>query len=102
MVILAPLRALWSATHVGGVARTARDVLNELRWRGGFDLSQAEVWIADRTRPEGGRVLSGADIVDLGRKYFSTATAVIPFYKVLRIVYEGRILFERKSASQDS
>ncbi len=75
--------------------RTARDVLNELRWRTGRDLGRATLWIADRTRPEGGRVLSGAEIVELGHRYFTTRRATIPFYKVLRIEYEGRVLFQR-------
>ncbi len=75
--------------------RTARDVLNELRWRPGRDLTLAQIWIADRTTPEGGRVLSGAEIMGLGHRYFTTSRATIPFYKVLRIEYEGRILFKR-------
>ncbi len=81
--------------------RTAREVLNELRWRQGYDLARAEIWIADR-RAAGGRVLSGADIVELGHRYFVTARATIPFYKVLRIVYDGRILFERRTEPQPS
>lgn len=75
--------------------RTAREVLNELRWRRGFDLSRAEIWVADRTGPEGGRILSGAEIVDLGHRYFSTVRATIPYYKILRITYGGKTLFER-------
>lgn len=82
------------------VPRTAREVLNELRWRPGYDLTRAEIWIADRRRPEGARVLSGADIVELGHRYFTTARATIPFYKVLRVVCDGRVLFERRSVPQ--
>lgn len=78
------------------MARTAREVLNGLKWRKGFDLASAEIWVMDRTRPEGGRVLSGAEIVSLGRKYFSTATATIPYYKIVRILYRGEVLFERR------
>ncbi len=76
--------------------RTAREVLNELKWRRGRDLSQAEIWIADRTTPEGGRVLSGAEIQELGHRYFQTARATIPFYKIVKITYGGRVLFERR------
>ncbi len=82
------------------MARTARDTLNELKWRGSYDFTRAKVWVADRTRPEGGRVLSGAEIVDLGHRYFTTARATIPFYTVLRIEYEGRILYERPAGPQ--
>ena len=82
--------------------RTAREVLNELRWRRGFDLAHATLWVADRTSPGGGRALSGADVVELRHRYLVTARATIPFYKVLRIEYEGRVLFERNDVPQDS
>ncbi len=82
------------------VARTAREVLNELRWRPGYDLTRAEIWVADRRRPEGGRILSGADVLEIGHRYFVTTRATIPFYKVLRIRYAGRLLFERRSEPQ--
>lgn len=75
--------------------RTAREILNELRWRPGRDLGRAEIWVADRTRPEGGRVLSGAEIRDLGHRYFSTAHATIPYHKIVKIVYRGSVIFER-------
>ena len=78
------------------MARTARDTLNELKWHGGYDLYRAEIWIADRMRPEGTRILSGAEIVDLGHRYFTTAHATIQFYKILRISYGGRVLFARR------
>lgn len=81
------------------VGRTAREVLNELKWRKGYDLSRAEIWVADRTRPEGGRVLSGAEIVQLGHRYFMTAWATVPFYKIVKITYEDRVLFERPESS---
>ena len=75
--------------------RTARDVLNELRWREGKDLKRTEIWYADRVKPEGYRVMSGGDITELGRGYFSTADSMLPYYKILRIVYDGVIIFER-------
>lgn len=81
--------------HARPVARTARETLNELKWRKGFDLACAEIWIADRARPEGGRVLSGAEIVSLGHRYFTTTRATIPYYKILKITYGDRVLLER-------
>jgi len=75
--------------------RTARDVLNELRWRKGRSIKRAEIWVADRTSPEGGRVLSGAEITELGHRYFSTVRATIPFYKIVKITCGGEVLFER-------
>jgi len=79
------------------MVRTAREVLLELKWREGLDLGRAVVQIVDRNRSEGSRVLPGSEITSLGRRYFSTAAATIPFYKILRITYAGDVLFERRS-----
>jgi len=73
---------------------TAREVLNELRWREGRVLAKAEVWVRGRTGRDV-KAVGGDEITDLGRRYFSTATATIPYYKIVRIVYEGEVVFER-------
>ncbi len=74
---------------------TAREVLNALRWRGDRDLRDARIECADRSRREGGRIIEGSAIVDLERRYFTTARTRLPYYKVLRITYGDEVLFER-------
>ncbi len=74
---------------------TAREVLNELRWRKGNRLADAMLWYRDRVRPEGHRLIRGSEIVDLERRYFSTATGRLPYYKVERIEVAGEVVFER-------
>ena len=96
--ISAPRKGLAGVAHALPVTRTARETLNELKWRRGLDLARAEIGIADRTRPGGGRVLSGAEIVSLGHRYFTTARATIPFYKILKITYGEKVLFERRGS----
>ena len=75
--------------------RTARDVLNELRWREPRRLSDAVLWYVDRARPEGYRLIRGSEIVDLERRYFTTAGARLPYYKIVRIACAGEVLFIR-------
>jgi uncharacterized protein (UPF0248 family) len=74
---------------------TARDVLNELKWREGRSLATAEIWFADRMRPEGYRIIEGDEITGLGRGYFSLGDSMLPYYKILRIVCEGEVVFDR-------
>jgi len=81
------------------MAKTARETLLELRWRPGRDLSRAEIWVLDRSQPGGGRVLSGAEVLSIGRRYLSTATAMIPLYKVVKIVVDGKAVFVRKPST---
>ena len=75
--------------------RTARETLNELRWRGENRLPQAILWYRDRARPEGRRVVRGSEIVGLGRRYFETAVGRLPYYKIERIEVGGTVVFER-------
>ncbi len=75
--------------------KTARDVLNELRWRGANRLPEAVLWYRDRTRPEGHRLMRGAEIVELERRYFATAAGRLPYYKIERIEVAGEVVFER-------
>jgi len=77
--------------------KTAREALNELRWRGRSRLGNAILWYLDRTRPEGYRLIRGSEIVALERRYFETAETRLPYYKVVRIECEGRVVFERQS-----
>jgi len=41
------------------------------------------------------KAVRGEEITELGRRYFSTATAMIPYYKVVRVEYAGDVLFMR-------
>ncbi|HYM39600.1 MAG TPA: RNA repair domain-containing protein [Thermoplasmata archaeon] len=78
------------------MAPTAREVLNELRWRSPDRLGEAVLWYRDRMRPEGARVIRGSDIVDLERRYFTTASeGRLPYYKIERIEVAGRAIFVR-------
>ena len=80
--------------------RTARDVLNELRWRKPPRLELAVLFYRDRLRPEGIREIRGTEILTLERRYFSTATGRLPYYKIERIECDGQTLYERRARSR--
>lgn len=79
-----------------GAVRTAREVLNELRWRGEDRLADAILWYLDRARPEGYRLIHGSEIVSLERRYFTTRGGRLPYYKIRRIERRGEVVFERQ------
>ena len=74
---------------------TAREILNEFRWREPSRLSDAVLWYRDRTRPDGHRRIRGSEIVALERRYFTTAKGRLPYYKIERIEISGTVVFER-------
>jgi uncharacterized protein (UPF0248 family) len=69
--------------------------MNELRWREPSRLVEALIIYRDRTRSEGFRTIRGAEIIELERRYFTTAGGRLPYYKVERIEQAGQIRFER-------
>jgi len=79
------------------VARTAREILNELRWRSPPALADAILWYRDRARPEGYRTIRGDQIIDLERRYFTTADSRLPYYKIERVECAGALLFDRSA-----
>jgi len=78
------------------VRRTAREILNELRWRQPNRLVDVNVFYRDRTRPERYRLIRGSQIVELERRYFTTSTARLPYYKIEKIELAGETLFKRE------
>ncbi|MFW6121340.1 MAG: DUF504 domain-containing protein [Petrotogales bacterium] len=70
-----------------------RDILNEIKWT--KDLGKAEIWYIHRGAPNDTKIISGQDIVNIGKSFFDTATASIPYHRVFKIIYEGEIVFER-------
>ncbi len=72
-----------------------RDVLNELKWKQGFDLGKADVWYIHRGAPNDTKIISGKDIVALEKSFMRTTEAMIPYHRIFKIVYDQKIIFER-------
>ena len=72
-----------------------RDILNELKWKQGFDLGKAEIWYIHRGAPNDTKIMLGKDIVNLGKTFMETTEAMIPYHRVFRIVYDRKVIFER-------
>ncbi len=75
--------------------KAVRDTLNKLKWCKGFDIKKAEIWYRHRGVPGDVKVLSGKDIVSIGKTFMETKTSIIPYHRVLKITYRGKILFDR-------
>ncbi len=72
-----------------------RQVLNRLRWTEGESLDDAVIWYIHRGAPEDVLRITGRDIKGLGRGFFDTEEATIPYHRILRIDSKGRTLFEK-------
>jgi len=72
-----------------------RDILNELKWKQGFDLGKAEIWYIHRGAPNDTKIMLGKDIVALEKSFMRTTEAMIPYHRVFKIVYDEKVIFER-------
>ncbi len=75
------------------IKNNLKNILNEMKWT--KDLEKAEIWYVHRGAPNDTKILSGKDIVTIGKSFFDTANASIPYHRIFKIVYEGKIVFER-------
>ncbi len=74
-----------------------RKTLNEYKWRKDRDFKKIEVIYVDRLNPRGYSVIQGEEIMDMGDKFIFTKNGMIPYHRVLRILYDGKIVWERIS-----
>ena len=72
-----------------------REILNELKWRQDSDLEKAEIWYVHRGARNDAKIISGKEIVALGKSFMQTTTAMIPYHRIFKIIYAGEVIFKR-------
>ena len=77
-----------------------KKTLNEYKWRKDKDFSKIEVHYIDRLNPRGYAILRGDDIVDLGDKFIFTRNGMIPYHRVTKILYDGKVVWCRNTRTQ--
>ncbi len=77
-----------------------REVLNRLKWTVGESLDDATIWYVHRGAPGDQMSISGSRIESLDKSFFETDEAVIPYHRILRIEYRGKIIFDRLKESR--
>ena len=77
------------------VKNNPRNILNELKWKEGFNLDKAEIWYVHRGAINDTKIISGEEIAKLGRSFIETKSAMIPYHRVFKIIYNGEVIFNR-------
>ncbi len=72
-----------------------RKTLNKYKWSPNINFSLIEVHYVDRLSPRGYSIIHGDDIVELGTMFIFTKNGMIPYHRVIRILYDGKVVFER-------
>ena len=77
-----------------------REVLNRLKWTEGFSLDDAIIWYIHRGAPKDMMRITGDKITNLGRGFFDTNEATIPYHRILRIDHRGKTLFHKDARAK--
>jgi len=70
-----------------------RDVLNKIKWT--KDLKRVTIWYVHRGAPHNMKMISGDEIMRIGRSFLETTTATIPYHRIIKILYGAEIVFNR-------
>ena len=78
-------------------SKHSRDILNELKWKE-MDMSECSIQYVHRGVPGDTKTVSGKDIIDIGRSFFTLyPDTMIPYHRILTIKYKGTILYMKKA-----
>ena len=75
--------------------RGPRSLLNCIWWDSRYDFSLVEVFYSHRGAPGDMRSVWGKDMKVLGKSFMETSRGMIPYHRILKIVYKGRVLFDK-------
>lgn len=73
-----------------------RDILNELKWHHKKALAESYICYIHRGASNDTKIISGEDIQKIGRSFMYTKHGAIPFHRILKIIHNDKIVFERK------
>jgi len=76
--------------------KNPRDILNELKWHSKYSLDCAEIWYVHRGARNDTMIISGKEILNLEKSFMKTTTAMIPYHRIFKIIYNGKTIFERR------
>jgi uncharacterized protein (UPF0248 family) len=70
-----------------------RDILNEIKWT--KNLEKVKIWYIHRGALNNTKIISGIEIISIGRSFLETTTATIPYHRIIKILYDDKTIFDR-------
>ncbi|MEW6069292.1 MAG: RNA repair domain-containing protein [Candidatus Thermoplasmatota archaeon] len=69
--------------------------MSKFKWTG-KDFSKVEIWYLHRGAKNDTKIISGSEILQLGKSFFELSEASIPYHRIRKIFYDGELVWERK------
>jgi len=73
-----------------------RIILNELKWKKEYDIKNAEIWYVHRGAPNDTKIISGKEIIEIGKSFMKTDSGMIPYRHISKIIYKGELMLQRQ------
>jgi len=73
----------------------SRLILNEIKWKKETNIELVEIWYVHRGAPNDTKIISGKDIIKLGKSFMQTKSAMIPYHRIFTIKYDKKTIFRR-------
>ena len=70
-----------------------REILNEIKWT--KNLEKVKIWYIHRGALNNTKIISGIEIINIGRSFLETTTATIPYHRIIKILYDDKTIFDR-------
>ena len=70
-----------------------RHLLNKIKWT--QDLSKTKNTYIHRGAPQDRKMITGEDIKKIGRSFLHTNTAMIPYHRIIQVIYNEKTVFQR-------
>ncbi len=74
----------------------SRDILNELKWRKKFVFNDVRIYYIHRGAPKNTKIITGNEIISIGKTFLQTIKALIPHHRIFKIIYKKKLLFDRE------
>ena len=86
-------------SNINFKSKFPRDVLNEIKWKGGYDLSKCTIYYINRGSPNDIGIVGGREIIDIGKGFLilegDPYERYIPYHRIVKIEYEDAVIFEK-------
>ncbi len=81
-----------------------QELLNEIKWKGGYDLSKCTIYYINRGSPNDIGIVGGGQIIDIDKGFLilegDPYEKYIPYHRIVKIEYEDVVIFEKPNKAK--
>jgi uncharacterized protein (UPF0248 family) len=87
------------AADINFKSKFPREILNEVKWKGGYDLSKCTIYYISRGSQNDTAIVGGNQIKEIDRGFLilegDPYDIYIPYHRIIKIEYENVMIFEK-------